>query len=140
MPSVSFTACSKPTKIALEIIAEEPAVNSKLENAKVQADNLVLGKKDEEKEIVEKKVQKVNNNPKPIKMTFNEKKEFETIMDDITKLEEEIESLDNKINSSYMNYSLVKDDMVLKEQLEKELEKKIERWEYLSNIDSMTKK
>ena len=102
--------------------------------------DFVNQKKDEEKEIVEKKVQKVNNNPKPIKMTFNEKKEFETIMDDITKLEEEIESLDNKINSSYMNYSLVKDDIVLKEQLEKELEKKIERWEYLSNIDSMTKK
>lgn len=102
--------------------------------------DFVNQKKDEEKEIIEKKVQKINNNPKPIKMTFNEKKEFETIMDDITKLEEEIESLDNKINSSYMNYSLVKDDIVLKEQLEKELEKKIERWEYLSNIDSMTKK
>lgn len=100
-----------------------------------------INKKTEEEKITEtKKVVRTNNNPKPIKMTYNEKKEFETIMDEISLIEEEIQQLDNKINSSYMNYSLVKDDMSKKEELEKKLEEKIERWEYLSNIDAMTKK
>ena len=89
-------------------------------------------KKEEEKEIEIKKVKP--NNPKPVRMTFNEKKEFETIMDEITSIEEEIERLNTLINNSYMNYSLVKDEIQKKEELEKLLEQKIERWEYLSEL------
>lgn len=96
-------------------------------------------KKEEIKEIEIKKDTR-NNNPKPIKMTYNERKEFEVIMDDISLLEEEIENLNQKINNSYMNYALVKDDILKKEQLEKQLEEKILRWEYLSNLDSLSKK
>lgn len=98
--------------------------------------------KEEEKTTLEKekKVQRNNSNSKPIKMTYNEKKEFETIMDDISLIEEKIEQLNQKINSSYMNYALVKDEMEQKEQLEKELELKLERWEYLSNLDEQSKK
>lgn len=98
--------------------------------------------KEEEKTTLEKekKVQRNNSNPKPVKMTYNEKKEFETIMDDISLIEEKIEELNQKINSSYMNYALVKDEMEEKEKLEKELELKLERWEYLSNLDEQSKK
>lgn len=98
--------------------------------------------KEEEKITLEKekKVQRNNSNPKPVKMTYNEKKEFETIMDDISLIEEKIEELNQKINSSYMNYALVKDEMEEKEKLEKELELKLERWEYLSNLDEQSKK
>lgn len=98
--------------------------------------------KEEEKTTLEKekKVQRNNSNSKPIKMTYNEKKEFETIMDDISLIEEKIEELNQKINSSYMNYALVKDEMEEKEKLEKELELKLERWEYLSNLDEQSKK
>ena len=70
----------------------------------------------------------------------NERKEFETIMDEISLIEEEIESLDNIINNSYTNYSLVKNEIEKKEQLEKQLEEKIKRWEYLSILDEQTKK
>jgi ATP-binding cassette subfamily F protein uup len=73
-------------------------------------------------------------------MTYNERKEFETIMDDISLIEEEIETLSNKINNSYMNYALVKDEMERKELLEKQLEEKILRWEYLSDLDEKSKK
>ena len=96
--------------------------------------------KEEEKIKEEKKVVKASNNPKPIKMTYNERKEFETIMDDISLIEEEIETLSNKINNSYMNYALVKDEMERKELLEKQLEEKILRWEYLSDLDEKSKK
>ena len=58
-------------------------------------------------------------------MTYNERKEFETIMDVISQIEEEINELDTKINNSYMNYALVKDEMIKKEQLEKKLEEKL---------------
>ena len=95
--------------------------------------------KEEERIKEEKKTIRINNNPKPIKMTYNERKEFETIMDEISLVEEEIESLNNKINSSYMNYALVKDEMERKELLEKQLEEKILRWEYLSELDEKTK-
>lgn len=96
--------------------------------------------KEEEKQKEEKKVVVKNSNPKPIKMTYNERKEFETIMDDISVIEDQINELDTKINNSYMNYALVKDDIIKKEQLEKKLEEKLERWEYLSNLDEQTKR
>ena len=73
-------------------------------------------------------------------MTYNERKEFETIMDVISQIEDEINELDTKINNSYMNYALVKDEMIKKEQLEKKLEEKLERWEYLSNLDEQSKR
>ena len=96
--------------------------------------------KEEEKQKEEKKVVVKNSNPKPIKMTYNERKEFETIIDDISIIEDQINELDTKINNSYMNYALVKDDIIKKEQLEKQLEEKLERWEYLSNLDEQTKR
>ena len=73
-------------------------------------------------------------------MTYNERKEFETIMDDISIIEDQINELDTKINNSYMNYALVKDDIAKKEELEKKLESKLERWEYLSNLDEQSRK
>lgn len=94
----------------------------------------------EEKNKEEKKTNKINLNPKPVKMTFNEKKEFSTIMDEISNIEEQIKNLDDKINNSYMNYSLVKDEMDKKKILEDELNKKLERWEYLSELDEQSKK
>ena len=96
--------------------------------------------KEEEKQKEEKKVVVKPQNSKPIKMTYNERKEFETIMDDISIIEDQINELDTKINNSYMNYALVKDDILKKEQLEKELELKLERWEYLSNLDEQSRK
>ena len=98
--------------------------------------------KEEEKQIKEKEEKKIikQNNSKSIKMTYNERKEFETIMDVISQIEDEINELDTKINNSYMNYALVKDEMIKKEQLEKKLEEKLERWEYLSNLDEQSKR
>jgi len=102
--------------------------------------NINIQKQKEEEKNKEEKKNIKSNNPKPIKMTYNERKEFETIMDEISLIEEEIESLKEKINNSYMNYSLVKDEIQKKELLEKQLEDKILRWEYLSELDEKSKK
>ena len=94
--------------------------------------------KDEVK-IVEKKVIKQEKQVK-VKMTFNEKKEYETIEDEIMNIEKQINDLNEIINNSYMNYALVKEEIEKKEQLEKLLDEKINRWDYLSNLDELTKK
>ena len=94
--------------------------------------------KDEVK-IVEKKVLKQEKQVK-VKMTFNEKKEYETIEDEIMNIEKQINDLNEIINNSYMNYALVKEEIEKKEQLEKLLDEKINRWDYLSNLDELTKK
>lgn len=94
--------------------------------------------KDEVK-IVEKKVIKQEKQVK-VKMTFNEKKEYETIEDEIMNIEKQINDLNEIINNSYMNYALVRDEIEKKEQLEKLLDEKINRWDYLSNLDELTKK
>ena len=94
--------------------------------------------KDEVK-IVEKKVIKQEKQVK-VKMTFNEKKEYETIEDEIMNIEKQINDLNEIINNSYMNYALVREEVEKKEQLEKLLDEKINRWDYLSNLDELTKK
>lgn len=94
--------------------------------------------KDEVK-IVEKKVIKQEKLVK-VKMTFNEKKEYETIEDEIMNIEKQINDLNEIINNSYMNYALVREEIEKKEQLEKLLDEKINRWDYLSNLDELTKK
>lgn len=94
--------------------------------------------KDEVK-IVEKKVIKQEKQVK-VKMTFNEKKEYETIEDEIMNIEKQISDLNEIINNSYMNYALVREEIEKKEQLEKLLDEKINRWDYLSNLDELTKK
>lgn len=94
-------------------------------------------KKEEKKET--KQIERVEPKPK-VKLSFKEKQEFETILDDIDNIENRIKELDTIINNSYQNYSLVKNEMQEKESLEKKLEEKIKRWEYLSLIDEQTKK
>lgn len=96
-------------------------------------------KKEEHKQTIVFATKKVNEN-KTIKMTFKEKQEFASILDDISILEEQIKKLDDIINSSYQNYSLVKEQIDEKEKLEQELENKINRWEYLSNLNDQTLK
>ena len=73
-------------------------------------------------------------------MTFKEKREYETILDEISHLEDRIKELDNIINNSYQNYSLVKEEMKEKEMVEQELEEKMNRWEYLSLLDEKSNK
>ncbi len=74
--------------------------------------------------------------PKKNKLTFNEAKEYSTILDEIDVLEKELKTVNNDINVYFSNYEKYKELLLKQKELEKELEYKIERWEYLSQKDS----
>ncbi len=92
----------------------------------------------EETEEKEKKVSAKNdwkqNQEKKLKFSYKEQREYETIDDDIAKLEEELERLDSDMMKNATNS--VKLSELTKEKEEKEmlLEEKMERWVYLNDL------
>lgn len=68
------------------------------------------------------------------KFTFKEQKEFETIDEDITKLEEKIENLEKDMAKNSSNYGKLNELMKEKEEVQEALNFKYERWEYLNEI------
>jgi ATP-binding cassette subfamily F protein uup len=71
---------------------------------------------------------------KKLKLTYKEQKEYETIDDDIAALEERIGEVEAKINDSSSDYTLLQELLAEKEDLEKQLEEKMERWVYLNEL------
>lgn len=96
------------------------------------------------KDIIIEKVQKENKverqKEKKIKLTFLEQKEFETIESETEKISEKINEVQKQIDENITDYYKTKDLYLEKEKLEKELEEKFARWEYLSEIDRLSKK
>lgn len=70
-----------------------------------------------------------------LKMSFKEQKEYETIEQDIAMLEEKIEKCDAEITKYGTDFVKLRELGEEKERLEKELEEKMERWEYLENLN-----
>lgn len=68
------------------------------------------------------------------KLSYREKQEWDTIEDDIAALEEKVENMDNELAEAATNYDKVQELSRDKEQVEAELEAKMERWEELSTI------
>ncbi len=69
-----------------------------------------------------------------LKFSYKEQKEYETIDDDIATLENKITQLENEINASASEYSKLTSLMAEKEETEKLLEEKMERWIYLNDL------
>ncbi|MDO4451793.1 MAG: ABC-F family ATP-binding cassette domain-containing protein [Lachnospiraceae bacterium] len=92
----------------------------------------------EETEEKEKKVSVKNdwkqNREKKLKFSYKEQREYETIDDDIAKLEEELDRIDGDMMKNATNS--VKLSELTKEKEEKEmlLEEKMERWVYLNDL------
>lgn len=72
--------------------------------------------------------------PKP-KFTFKEQREFESIDDDIAKLEEKIETLDAQIAANATNSVKLRELMEKKEETENALDEKMDRWVYLNDLN-----
>ncbi|MCE9674784.1 ABC-F family ATP-binding cassette domain-containing protein [Paraclostridium bifermentans] len=87
----------------------------------------------EEKPRNEVKKEKPKNNKK-LKFTFNEQREFDTIDDDISSLENKIQSIDDNLDKYSTDFTKLQEMLDEKSNLEKELEFKYERWEYLNNL------
>lgn len=79
-----------------------------------------------------KKFQKEHQ--KKLKFTYKEQKEFETIDDDIAKLEEKLEQLDEEIMENATNSGKLAELTEQKESTQAELDEKMDRWVYLNDL------
>ncbi len=69
-----------------------------------------------------------------LKFTFNEQREYDRIDADIAELEEKIREAEGKIQEEASNYVALQEWMHKKEEFEKQLEVKTERWVYLNEL------
>lgn len=74
------------------------------------------------------------NQTTKLKFSYMEQKEYETIDDDIGKLEKKIEQLDADMMQNATNSVKLSEIAALKEEAEKQLEEKMERWVYLNDL------
>lgn len=72
--------------------------------------------------------------PQKLKFTYKEQKDYETIENDIAELEEKLESLDEQMAANATNSVRLQELMVEKEETEKALEEKMDRWMYLEEL------
>ena len=91
--------------------------------------------KTKKKEVEHKGVKKEKpKNDKKLKFSYNEQREFDTIDADIEKLENKIAELEENTSKFATNFTKLQEILDEKANLEKELEYKYERWEYLNKL------
>lgn len=89
----------------------------------------------EKKENTEKKIKKEDKKVKvKEKLSYMEEKEWASIEDDIMEIEYTVEILDEEIAKAGSDFDTIENLYEEKKELEKDLEKKYERWEYLSQF------
>lgn len=71
---------------------------------------------------------------KPLKFTYKEQIEYEKIDDIIAQLEEKIQGVEEAINQASADYILLQELLAQKEELENELDEKMQRWIYLNEL------
>ena len=74
------------------------------------------------------------NRSTKLKFTYKEQREFETIDEDITALEEKIAHLDEEIMKNATNSGKLNELTQEKEAAEEQLEEKMDRWVYLTDL------
>lgn len=87
--------------------------------------------KEEKPKAPKKEKPKAKNKPK---FSYNEQREFDTIDEDIEKLEDKISSLEEDTSKYATDFTKLQEIMDEKTKLENELQVKYERWEYLNNL------
>jgi len=92
----------------------------------------------EEKPIVKKENhsirEKRTDRPQKLKFSFKEQREYDTIDQDISDLEERIAACDEKIAQNASDYVRLQELTEEKTALEAQLEEKTERWVYLNDL------
>lgn len=79
-----------------------------------------------------KKYEKVRE--KKLKFTYKEEREYETIDEDIANLEEEIQKFEKEILANSRDFVKLQELTNQKEELERQLEEKMDRWVYLNDL------
>ncbi len=98
--------------------------------------------KEQTKEVEHKeKVQKerIKGATQKLKFSYNEQREWETIDEDLAKLEEEILYLEQEMEKASSQYTKLQELMNKKEEIESKFEEKMERWMYLSELEDKIK-
>ena len=92
---------------------------------------------EKKKELIEKEPPKqdwkVKDTDKP-KFTYQEKRDYDTIEDEVAKLEDKISRIDQEMESAATDYGKLNELVKEKEETEKLLEEKMERWVYLNDL------
>ncbi|MCD6322255.1 MAG: ABC transporter ATP-binding protein, partial [Clostridiales bacterium] len=81
-----------------------------------------------------------NKKHKPPKFTYNEKKDYEQIDNKISKLEFEIEELNQRIASDASDFVLLQKHTAQLNVLETTLEQTMDRWIYLTELAELIEK
>ena len=90
--------------------------------------------KEQEKPASKSRQEKTAYKNKKLKFSYNEQREYDTIEDDIGKLEKKLEKLDIDMNKNATNSVKLKELMDEKEETEVLLMEKMDRWEYLEDL------
>ena len=69
-----------------------------------------------------------------MKFTYQEQREYDTIDADIAALEEKIAGIDASMLEAVSDYTKLAELTQIKEELEQQLEEKMERWVYLNDL------
>lgn len=77
---------------------------------------------------------KPDYSPKKLKFSYKEQREYETIEEDISRLEAELERLDSDIMENATNSMKLGELTQEKEKIEVQLEEKMDRWVYLNDL------
>lgn len=88
----------------------------------------------EKKEGKEEKQKAVKTREKKLKFSYKEQKEFETIDDDIAEIEAKIEITEQEILANAKDFVKLQELANQKEELQKQLDDKMERWVYLNDL------
>lgn len=86
------------------------------------------------KEVKEEKPKQVKAKSEKKKLSFKEQKEWETISDDIAKVEEQILQTEEGISNAGADYTKLQQLTEALDELNNEYERLIERWTYLDDI------
>ncbi len=96
--------------------------------------NKISGTLEPVNESKEVKVKTEKSQERKRKLSYNEKREYETIDEEIAELESKIEDIEKGIAEKSSDYSELNRLMEEKAELESELEKKMDRWVYLNEL------
>ncbi|MEG1068171.1 MAG: ABC-F family ATP-binding cassette domain-containing protein [Anaerovoracaceae bacterium] len=99
-------------------------------------ERMLLRKEIESKEKPQPKVDNnVNRNkPKKLKFSYNEQREFDNIEEDIQKIEDKLEQIEEEISKNARDFTKLNQLTEEKQKIENQLDEKLQRWEYLSEL------
>lgn len=96
--------------------------------------NKNLEHSDEQNYPGERKAEPERRKEKQVKFSFHEQKEYEEIDNLIAEIEEKIKQLEAKIEQAFDDYVLLQELLNAKEELEQQLQIKMDRWVYLNEL------